>query len=68
MTSSDHFLWTEMSQCYRTHPGHELVDNGGFREILNVWSSDESGESLQQLSSDHKDVDTRTVLSLECNC
>ena len=21
MTSPDHFLWTEMSQCYRTHPG-----------------------------------------------
>ena len=37
-----HFLSTEMSQRYRTHPGRELVVSGGFREILNVWSSDAS--------------------------
>jgi len=40
------------------------VDSGGFGEILKVWSSDVCGESLQQLSSNHKDIDTRTVLSL----
>ena len=31
-----HFLSTEMSQRYGTHPGRELVVSGGFREILNV--------------------------------
>ena len=44
-----HFLSTEMSQRYGVHPGLELVVSGGFREILNVWSSDTSRESLQQL-------------------
>ena len=31
-----HFLSTEMSQRYGTHPGGELVVSGGFREIPNV--------------------------------
>ena len=57
-----HFLSTEMSQRYGTHPGRELVVSGGFREILNVWSSDASRESLQELSSDHEEADTRIVL------
>ena len=48
-----HFLLTEMSQRKGTHPGRELVVSGGFIEILNVWSSDASRESLQGLSSDH---------------
>ena len=48
-----HFLSTEMSQRYGTHPGCELVISGGFREILKVWSSNASRESLQELSSDH---------------
>ena len=57
-----HFLSTEMSQRYGTHPGRELVVSGGFREILKVWSSDASRESLQELSSDHEEADTRIVL------
>lgn len=57
-----HFLSTEMSQRYGTHPGCELVVSGGFREILKVWSSDASRESLQELSSDHEEEDTRIVL------
>ena len=57
-----HFLSTEMSQRYGTHPQRELVVSGGFREILNVWSSDASRESLQELSSDHEEADTRIVL------
>ena len=57
-----HFLSTEMSQRYGTHPGRELVVSGGFREILKVWSSDASRESLLELSSDHKEEDTRIVL------
>ena len=36
--------------------------SGGFREILKVWSSDGSRESLQELSSDHEEADTRIVL------
>ena len=36
--------------------------SGGFREILNVWSSDASRESLQELSSDREEADTRIVL------
>ena len=55
-------LSTEMSQRYGTHPGREMVISGGFREILNVWSSDASRESLQELSSDHEEADTRIVL------
>ena len=51
-----------MSQRYETHPGRELVVSGGFREILNVWSSDASRESRQELSSDHEEADTRIVL------
>ena len=47
-----HFLSTEISR-YGTHPGHERVVSGGFREILNVWSSNASRESLQELSLDH---------------
>ena len=35
-----HFLLTEMSQHYGTHPGHELVVSVGFIEILNVWPLD----------------------------
>ena len=31
-----------------------LVVSEGFREILNVWSSDASRESLQEPSSDHE--------------
>ena len=57
-----HFLSTEMSQRYGTHPGRELVVSGGFREILNVWSSDGSRETLQELSSGHEEADTRIVL------
>ncbi|KAK2553495.1 hypothetical protein P5673_025258 [Acropora cervicornis] len=57
-----HFLSTEKSQRYGTHPGRELVVSGGFREILKVWSSDASRESLQELSSDHEEADTRFVL------
>ncbi|KAK2554918.1 hypothetical protein P5673_023601 [Acropora cervicornis] len=57
-----HFLSTEISQRYGTHPGRELVVSGGFREILKVWSSDASRESLQELSSDHEEADTRIVL------
>ena len=57
-----HFLSTEMSQRYGTHPQRELVVSGGFREIVNVWSSDASRESLQELSSDHEEADTRIVL------
>ena len=34
--SLNHFLSTEMSQRYGTHPGRELVVRGGFREILKV--------------------------------
>ena len=60
--SLNHFLSTEMSQRYGTHPGRELVVRGGFREILKVWSSDASRESLQELSSDHEEADTRIVL------
>ncbi|XP_044174163.1 uncharacterized protein LOC122957784 [Acropora millepora] len=51
-----------MSQRYGTHPGRELVVSGGFREILKVWSSDASRESLQELSLDHEEADTRIVL------
>ena len=36
--------------------------SGGFREILKLWSSDASRESLQELSSDHEEADTRIVL------
>ena len=36
--------------------------SGGIREILKVWSSDASRESLQELSSDHEEEDTRIVL------
>ena len=57
-----HFLSIEMSQRYGTHPGRELVVSEGFREILNVWSSDASRESLQELSSGHEEADTRIVL------
>ena len=57
-----HFLSTEMPQRYETHPKRELAVSGRFREILNVWSSDESRESLQELSSNHEEEDTRTVL------
>ena len=57
-----HFLSTEMSQRYGRHPGRELVVSGRFIEILNVWLSDASRESLQGLSSDHEEADTRTVL------
>ena len=57
-----HFLSTEMSQSYGTHPGRELVVSRGFREILNVWSSSASRESLQELFSDHEEADTRIVL------
>ena len=53
-----HFLSTEMSHRYGTHPGGEWMVSGGFREILNVWSSDESRESLQELSSAHEEADT----------
>ena len=45
-----HFLSAEMSQCWGTHPGRELVASGGFREILNMWSSDVSRELLQPAS------------------
>ena len=51
-----------MSQRYGTHPGRELVVSGRFIEILNVWLSDASRESLQGLSSDNGDADTRIVL------
>ena len=51
-----------MSQRKGTHPGRELVVCGGFIEILNVWSSDASWESLQGLSSDHEEADTQIVL------
>ena len=34
-----------------------MVVSGGFREIL--WSSNASRESLQELSSDHEEADTR---------
>ena len=34
--SHAHFLSTEMSQRYGTHPGRERVVSGGFREILDV--------------------------------
>ena len=61
-TKPEYFLSTEMSQRYGTHPGRERVVSGGFREILNVWSSDASKESLQELSSDHEEADTRIVL------
>ena len=57
-TSLAHFLSTEMSHPYGTHPGGEWMVSGGFREILNVWSSDESRESLQELSSAHEEADT----------
>ena len=57
-----HFLSTKMSQRYGTHPGCELVVSGGFREILKVWSSNASRESLQELSSDHEEADTQIVL------
>ena len=57
-----HFLLTEMSQRKGTHPGRELVVSGGFIEILKVWSYDASRESLQGLSSDHEEADTRIVL------
>ena len=50
-----------MSQRYGAHPGLELVVSGGFREILNVWSSDASRESLQQLPR-VRPQDTRIVL------
>ena len=42
--------------------GRELVVSGGFREIPKVWSSDASRESLQELSSEHEEADTRIVL------
>ena len=57
-----HFLSTDISQHYETHPGRELVVSGGFKDILKVWSSDASRESLQELSSDHEEADTRIVL------
>lgn len=57
-----HFLSTEMSQRYGTHPRRELVVSGGFKEILKVWSSSASREDLQELSSNHEEADTRIVL------
>ena len=59
-----HFLSTKMSQRYGTHRGRELVVSGGLREILNMWSSDASRESLQglQLSPDHEEANTRILL------
>ena len=57
-----YFRSTEMSQRYGKHPGNELVVSGGFREILNMWSSHASRESLQGLSLDHEGADTRILL------
>ena len=51
-----------MSQRYGTHPGRELVVSGGFREILNMRSSNGFRQSLQELSSENEEADTQIVL------
>lgn len=56
-----HFLSTEMSQHYRTHPRRQLVVSGGSKEILKVRTFDTSRDDLQ-LSSNHEEAYTCIVL------
>ena len=55
------FLSTEITQSFCLHPTRELVLSGGFSDILQVWSSDDT-KDLSRLASNHEEANTRIVL------
>ena len=49
-----HLLYMEISQSCNAQPCAALVVDGGFSDVLKIWSSDISKEAFERLASDHE--------------